>query len=63
MAREVIQPLTALAILLEDLGSGPSIHMVAQSPSVTSVPEDLLPLLASEGSAHTWYTEIHVDTK
>lgn len=27
--------------------------------TVTPVPEDLVPFLASEGIAHTWHTDIH----
>lgn len=55
-AGEKAQQLRELAPLTEDLPGG-------SPPAVIPVPGDLTPLLASQGTAHTWCTYKYMQAK
>jgi hypothetical protein len=52
---QVAQWVRALAALAEDPGSNPSTHMGISQPPVIPVPGRTMPLLATVGTACTWY--------
>lgn len=63
MAREMAQGLRSVAVLPEDIGSVPSIHMDANNCLQPQFQRSIYLLLAFEGTGHTCGRQTYIQAK